>query len=82
MIRNLLASLIGLILLILGLMFSMLVLVVIAALGLAVWAYLWWKMRKLRRAMEQQSGQVIDGVAVLVEEPGQAMAPKDGAARL
>ena len=82
MIRNLLASLTGLMLLILGLMFSMFVLVVISALGLAAWAYLWWKTRKLRRAMEQQAGQVIDGEAVLVEEPGQTTAPKGGVTRL
>ena len=68
--RNVLALLGGAILLILGFMFSVVVLAVIAVLGLAVWGYVWWKTRKLRRAMQEQSpdGQVIDGEAIVVEE--------------
>ena len=70
MFRNVFALLIAAILLILGFIFSVVVLAVIAGLGLALWAYLWWKTRKLRRAMQEQApgGQVIDGEAIVVEE--------------
>ena len=70
MFRNILALLAGAILLILGFLFSVVVLAVIAALGLAVGGYLWWKTRTLRRAMREQApdGQIIDGEAVVVEE--------------
>ena len=70
MIRNVFALLTAAILLILGFIFSVVVLAIIAGLGLALWAYLWWKTRKLRRAMQEQAagGQVIDGEAIVVEE--------------
>lgn len=70
MLRNVLGLLTGVVLLILGFMFSVVILAVIAVLGLAVWGYLWWKTRKLRRAMQEQApdGQVIDGEAIVVEE--------------
>ncbi len=72
MFRNLFALLAGAVLLILGFMFSVLVLAVVAVLGLAAWGYLRWKTRKFRRAMQEQSpdGQVIDGEAIVVEEYG------------
>lgn len=72
--RKIFALLTGAILLVLGLMASVVAFAVIAALGLALWAYVWWKTRKLRQAMQAQAqtqtpgGQVIDGEAVVVEE--------------
>lgn len=70
MLRNVFALLTGAILLAVGFMFSVILFAVIAVLGLALWGYVWWKTRKLRRAMKEQapSGQVIDGEAVVVEE--------------
>ena len=70
MLRNILALLTSAIVLILGFMFSVVVLAVIAVLGLAVWGYLWWKTRKLRRAMREHApdGQIIDGEAIVVED--------------
>jgi len=70
MFRNVLALLASAILLILGFMFSVVILASIAVLGLAVWGYVWWKTRKLRRAMKEQDpdGQVIDGEAIVVKE--------------
>jgi len=67
---NVLALLTSAILLILGFMFSVVAIAVIAVLGLTVWGYLWWKTRKLRRAMQELApeGQVIDGEAIVVEE--------------
>ena len=70
MIRNLLALLTAVILLIVGFMFSVVVFATMAVLGLTVWIYLMWKTRKLRRAMQEQAsdGQVIEGEAIIVEE--------------
>lgn len=70
MFRNLLALVTGTILLILGFMFSVVVFAVVAVLGLAIWIYLMWKTRKLRRAMQEQApdGHVIEGEAIVVEE--------------
>jgi membrane protein implicated in regulation of membrane protease activity len=68
--RNLLALVTGTVLLILGFMFSVVVFAAMAVLGLAIWSYLLWKTRKLRRAMQEQApnGQVIEGEAIVVEE--------------
>jgi len=70
--RNVLALLTGALLLVLGFIFSVVVFAVIAALGLVVWGYLWWKTRELRREMhEHVSGsQVIEGESRVVEEDG------------
>ena len=70
MLRNVFALLASAILLILGFMFSVVILAVIAVLGLAVGGYVWWKTRKLRRTMKEQNqdGQIIDGEAIVVEE--------------
>ena len=66
-------------LLIVGLMFSVLFLAVVAAVGLVVWGYFWWKTRELRKVMREQqqgkpfgssatgSGHVVDGEATVVE---------------
>ena len=68
--RTLFAFLAGAILLFLGFVFSVVVFAVIVVLGLALWGYVWWKTRKLRRAMQEQApgGLVIDGEATVVEE--------------
>ncbi len=70
MLRKAFALLAGAILLILGFMASVVVFAIVAVLGLALWGYVWWKTRKLRRAMQEQApgGQVIDGEAIVVEE--------------
>jgi hypothetical protein len=69
MLKNVLAALTGAILLVLGFMFSLVILTAIAVGGLAVWGYLMWKTRKIRRAMREQApiGNVIEGEAVVVE---------------
>lgn len=60
----------GAALLVLGLMFSVVLLAVLVVAGLAAWAYFWWKTRELRKAMRERppDGHVIDGEAVIVEE--------------
>lgn len=74
MLKNLLGLLTGAILLLLGFMFSVLILFVIAVIGLGIWIYFWWKTRALRQAMQanvprqEPDGQIIDGEAIVVEE--------------
>ncbi len=70
MIRNILALLVGVVLLALGFMASMVALAVIVVLGLTLGAYFWWHTRELRRTMKERTpgGQVIDGEAIVVEE--------------
>lgn len=74
MLRGLPALLAGAVVLVLGVIFSAVLLVVIAVAGLGLWAWLWWKTRKLRRAAREAAGQatpggqVIEGEAVVVEE--------------
>ena len=90
MLRTLPALLVGAVLLVLGVLFGLVLLVVLAVLGLGVWAWLWWKTRTLRRAARDAAsaaptgGQIIEGEAVVVEEDrvsvGQALprAPSAG----
>lgn len=68
--RKIGAVLAGAILLALGLMFSVVLLAVIAVVGLTAFSYFWWKTRGLRKAMRErpENGQVIEGEAVVVEE--------------
>lgn len=70
MLRNALTLIAGGLLLILGFMFSVVLLAVVAVLGLLAWGYLWWKTRKVRQAMASppEEGQIFDGEAVVVEE--------------
>jgi hypothetical protein len=76
---KLLAFLGGAVLLVLGFMFSLVLLVVLAGLGLLLWGWFWWKTRSLREALRTQAtrrpagGEVIEGEAVVVEEgrPGE-----------
>jgi hypothetical protein len=65
----------GTVLLVLGLMFSMVVLIGVVVVGLMVLGYLWWKTREIRRVMRQaqapvdpHDGAVIEGEAVVVDE--------------
>jgi nicotinamide riboside transporter PnuC len=66
----------GLILLVLGFMFSVMLLAVFVAVGLTLGAWFFWKTRHLRKAMREAAamrnppadGDVIEGEAVIVEE--------------
>ncbi len=59
-------------LLILGLTFSVVVFAVVAVAGLGAWAYIWWKTRKVRRAIREQQQAASHGYAY--EAPRQAAA--------
>ena len=65
----------GVVLLLLGLMFSVVVLVGVVVVGLLVLGYLWWKTREIRRVMREapvnrQGGDVIEGEAGVVDDSG------------
>lgn len=77
---KLLSAFIGVVTLVLGAMFSLLMLAVALLVGLAVWGWFWWRMRELRRQLDEQMrenaapasspsrGEIIEGEAVIVEE--------------
>lgn len=76
MLKNLASFFTGAVLLFLGLTFSVVAVGFIAAFGLGIWVYFWWKTRKIRRAMKNHTapadevvtGEVIEGEATVVEE--------------
>lgn len=73
---QILALITALILLVLGFMFSLVLLAVFVAVGLIVGAWFFWKTRHLRKAMREAgatgnsptAGHVIEGEAIVVEE--------------
>jgi len=74
---KLLALVAGVILLVLGFMFSLVLLSVFVALALTLGAWFFWKTRHVRKAMREAAatrgppptgGEVIEGEAVIVEE--------------
>jgi membrane protein implicated in regulation of membrane protease activity len=71
---KLVALLVGAGLLVLGFMFSVVLLAIVAFIGSIAFAYFWWKTRALRKAVREQrqpeshTGDVIEGEAVVVEE--------------
>lgn len=75
---KLVTAIVGAILLVLGFMFSVVLIAIVVAVGLGVWAWFWWKTRKLRQQMREHAasprqssnadGHVIEGEAVIVEE--------------
>lgn len=75
LLQKLLALLVGAVLLILGFMFSVVVLAVVAVLGAIGFGYFWWKTRALRKAMRErppaavfdEETVIIDGEARVVE---------------
>jgi hypothetical protein len=72
--KKILGVIVGIGAMVIGLMFFMVAFSVIVVVALLVWAYFWWKTRKLRSAMRAQqaaspaSGNVFEGEAVVVRE--------------
>lgn len=73
--QKIVATLLAIALLTLGVMFSLVLLSVLAVAGLIAWGYLFWKTRALRKAMKEAAvqqpasdGQVIEGEAIVVRE--------------
>ena len=48
------AALVGAMLLVLGFMFSVVLLSIVAVVGLGVFGYFWWKTRELRKVLREQ----------------------------
>lgn len=73
---KLFSVILGAALLVVGFMFSLVVMSVAVVVGLVVWGWFWWRTRRLRQALRAgpsqsdggPSGEVIDGEAVVVEE--------------
>ena len=73
MLKKILGVIVGIGAMVIGLMFFMVAFSVIIVVALLVWAYFWWKTRKLRGAMRAQQGQpasgnVFEGEAVVVRD--------------
>lgn len=76
---KLLAFLLSAAVVVIGLLFSLAALAVVAVAGLGLGGWLWWKSRALRRAMPESpepsmrpaAGEVIEGVAVRCSEEAQ-----------
>lgn len=70
LLTRILAALVGVILLVVGLMFSLVLLAVLAVAGLVGLGWFWWKTRALRKTMQQRpaDGHVIEGEAMVVED--------------
>lgn len=70
LLAKVLAALAGAILLVLGFVFSLVILALAVAAGLAAGGWFWWKTRELRKTMRQRSadGHVIEGEAIVVDE--------------
>jgi hypothetical protein len=70
----------GVVVLVLGFMFSMVLISFIVLIGFAAWAYFWWKTRDLRKAMKAQrasqpmnagneaGGEIIEGEVIVVND--------------
>lgn len=71
--QKIVSAVLGVTVLVLGLMFSVVLLAVLVAAGLAVWGYLWWKTRAIRRILREGQApadaddRVFDGEATVVE---------------
>lgn len=79
LLAKLLALLLGAAFLVLAFMFSLVALVVVAVGGLALWGWLWWKTRALRKQMQATAAndpQIIEGEFVRhQDEPRRNLPP-------
>lgn len=73
------AALIGAALLVLGLMFSVVIIAVAIAFGLVIWGWMWWKTRALRRQMrDQMEARMAAGEGASAPYPDGGAAPSSG----
>jgi hypothetical protein len=79
LVKTLFAVLGSLVLLVVGLLFSVVFLTVAVAIGLALWAWLSWRAARLRRAggpmAAPRGGTVIEGEVVVVEDEASPRKP-------
>lgn len=89
--NKLVSLVLGIVLLGLGLMFSVVLLGVLIVVGLGIWGYLWWKTRELRRVLRERpasppeepgfAGEVFEGEATVVEATGAEVVASVGQTR-
>jgi len=60
----------GAIMIVVGVMFSLIVLAVVSVLALLIFGYVWWKTRDLRRQLRERppGGRVIEGEVIRERE--------------
>lgn len=70
MLKKVIVLVSGATLLVLGFVFSVVLLAIVALIGLTIWSNLWWKQRKFRHQMRPQAGDAdfIDGEATVIDE--------------
>jgi len=86
-IQQFLAALAAVALFLAGLVFASVLFVVAAFLALLLWGWMWWRMRKLRRAVDAAmrrgatgpSGTIIEGEYRVEQESTREFPPKDRA---
>jgi len=61
LLQRLAGAVIGIALFVAALVFTSVILAVVAVVALAAWAWLWWRTRHLRRAAGRAEGTVIEG---------------------
>jgi len=61
LLARIVGGVVGVIVLIGAFMFSAVVFVAVAVVALALWGWFWWKTRALRRQMQEQMRQPMDG---------------------
>lgn len=69
--KKLITILLSIGLLVVGFMFSLVIVGIVAVLGLIAWAYLYWKTRGIRQAMRNgapEDGSIIEGEASVVRD--------------
>jgi len=69
--KKLITILLSIGLLVVGFMFSLVIVGIVAVLGLIAWAYLYWKTRGIRQAMQNgapEDGSIIEGEASVVRD--------------
>lgn len=66
LVGKVLAVLAGLVLVAVGLLFSVVVFAILVSVGLVAWGYLWWKTRELRKQMRERpaGGHLIEGEVI------------------
>jgi Flp pilus assembly protein TadB len=71
----------GIIVLVAALVFSLLLVAVVASVGVIAWAYLWWRTRDLRKQMRQRTGERPKDVTIIEGEFSRAPRSRDDAER-
>jgi hypothetical protein len=86
LLQRIVAAVLGILLFVAAFVFASFLLAAVAAFALVIWAWLWWRTRKLRRDLAQGEQVIIDGNYRIerevqgerVDEPPQRAGPDQG----